>query len=217
MADPFYFPIFDVDDPLELDRLLSAAGLGTLITAGPEALVATHIPFVFDPAARLLRGHISLRNPHGRAAARDGLVLFGGPEAYVSPSFYPSKAVDSRVAPTWNYQFLHVHGSVRWTDDPQWLLQNLEDLTNRHESARAEPWRVEDAPADFTQKLLRRIVGVEIKVERIACRRKFSQNETEANRRGVIAGLTAGPGLAEQQLAAAMLRAETDDRDDASI
>lgn len=208
MADPFYYPIFDIDDPAELDRLLSEAGLGTLMTVETGGLAVTHIPFVFDPATRLLQGHVSLRNPHGQSTARDALVLFGGPDAYVSPSYYPSKAVDGRVAPTWNYQFLHVRGSVRWIEDPQWLLRNLEDLTNRHEVSIAEPWRVEDAPADFTEKLLRRIVGVEITVAHIACRRKFSQNESAANRQGVIAGLTAAPGLGERRLAAAMRGAE---------
>lgn len=210
MADPFYYPIFDLEDPAQLDRLLLAAGLGTLITTGPQGLAVTHIPFVFDPATRLLQGHVSLRNPHSGSSARDALVLFGGPEAYVSPSYYPSKAVDGRVAPTWNYEFLHVHGSVRWIDDPQWLLRNLEDLTNRHEDPRAEPWRVEDAPADFTQKLLRRIVGVEIAVAHIACRRKFSQNESGSNRQGVIAGLGAASGMGELRLAAAMRSAEPD-------
>ena len=78
MADPFYYPIFDIEDPVELDRLLSAAGPGTLITTGPEGLALTHIPFVFEPATRLLQGHVSLRNPHSGSAARDALVLFGG-------------------------------------------------------------------------------------------------------------------------------------------
>lgn len=118
---PFYYPIFTIEDPAELDGLLAAAGLGTLITTGPGAFAATHIPFVFDPEARVLRGHVSFRNPHSRSDGREALVLFGGPEAYVSPSFYPSKAVDGRVAPTWNYQFLHVRGPVRWIDDPHWL------------------------------------------------------------------------------------------------
>lgn len=204
MSSPFYYPVFDIDDPGELDRLLAEGGLGTLITPGPEAFVVTHIPFVFDPAARVLRGHISLRNPHSQVGGRDALVLFGGPEAYVSPAFYPSKAVDGRVAPTWNYQFLHVRGPVRWIHDQDWLRQNLEDLTNQHEDGRAVPWRVADAPADFTEKLLRRIVGVEIGVERIEGRRKFSQNESQENRKGVLEGLRASPGPAEQRLAAAM-------------
>lgn len=204
MSSPFYYPVFDIDDPGELDRLPAEGGLGTLITQGPEALVVTHIPFVFDPAARALRGHVSLHNPHSQVGARDALVLFGGPEAYISPAFYPSKAIDGRVAPTWNYQFLHVRGPVRWIHDPDWLRQNLEDLTNRHEDRRAVPWRVANAPAGFTEKLLRRIVGVEVGVEQIEGRRKFSQNESRENRKGVLAGLAASPGLAEQQLAAAM-------------
>lgn len=209
MAQPFYFPVFAIDDPLELDAMLAAVGLGTLITNGPGGLTVTHIPFVFDPAARLLRGHVSFRNPHSQMGEGDALVLFSGPDAYVSPAFYPSKAVHGRVAPTWNYEFLHVHGPVRWINDPLWLRQNLEDLTNRHEHDRAEPWRVEDAPPDFTEKLLLRIVGVEVGVERIEGRRKFSQNESDANRRGVIAGLAARPGLPEQRVAAAMMAQET--------
>lgn len=209
MSEPFYFPIFDVDDPVELDNMLGEAGLGTLITAGSGGFVVTHIPFVFDAAARVLRGHISFRNPHSQAGPGDALVLFGGPEAYVTPSFYPSKAVDGRVAPTWNYQFLHVRGPVRWINDSHWLRQNLEDLTVRHEEGRADPWRVDDAPPDFTEKLLRRIVGVEVAVERIEGRRKFSQNESDGNRKGVIAGLAADPGLAEQRVAAAMMALES--------
>lgn len=208
MSSPFYYPGFDIDDPGELDRLLAAGGLGSLITHGPETHVVTHMPFVFDPAVRTLRGHIALRNPHSQVGARDALVLFGGPEAYVSPAFYPSKAVDGRVAPTWNYQFLHVRGPVRWIHDQQWLRQNLEDLTNRHERGRDVPWQVSDAPANFTEKLLRRIVGVEVGVERIEGRRKFSQNESQENRKGVLEGLAASPGLAEQRLAAAMALVE---------
>lgn len=204
MPSPFYYPVFDIDDPHELDRELAEGRLGTLITHGPDTFVVTHIPFVYDPVARLLRGHISLRNPHGRSGAREALVLFGGPEAYVSPTFYPSKAVDGRVAPTWNYQFLHVRGSVRWVHDRDWLRQNLEDLTNRNEAGRAAPWRVDDAPADFIEMLLGRIVGVEVGIEHIEGRRKFSQNESRENRQGVLDGLAASAGLAEQRLASAM-------------
>jgi transcriptional regulator len=208
VSGAFYYPVFGVDDPVELDGMLAAAGLGTLVTSGPGSFAVTHIPFVFDPVARVLRGHVSFRNPHSQAGECDALVLFGGPEAYVSPSFYPSKAVHGRVAPTWNYQFLHVRGPVRWIHDALWLRQNLEDLTNRHEAGRPKPWRVDDAPEDFIEKLLPRIVGVEVGVERIEGRRKFSQNEGEDDRLGVIAGLAASPGLAEQRVAGAMARQE---------
>lgn len=211
MTEPFYYPIFSINDPAELDLMLSSAGLGTLITAGAEGFAVTHIPFVFDPSRRQLRGHVSLRNPHSMTAAGDALVLFGGAEAYVSPAFYPSKAVHGRVAPTWNYEFLHVRGPVRWISDQAWLRLNLEELTDRHEQGRADPWRVEDAPADFTEKLLSRIVGVEVGVEEIEGRRKFSQNESRENHEGVLNGLKASPGLAEQRLADAMaMRQATD-------
>lgn len=204
MTDPFYYPIFAIDAPEELESMLSSAGLGTLITMGGEGFVVTHIPFIFDPSQRLLRGHVSLRNPQSKTAAGDALVIFGGAEAYVSPAFYPSKAVHGRVAPTWNYEFLHVRGPIRWIADREWLLRNLEELTDRHERKRSDPWRVEDAPADFTEKLLSQILGIEVAVQEIEGRRKYSQNESRENREGVVNGLKAGPGLAEQRLADAM-------------
>lgn len=206
MTTPFYYPIFTIDDPAELDLMLASAGLGTLITKGGEGFAVTHIPFVFDPSRRQLRGHVALRNPHGMTTAGDALVLFGGAEAYVSPSFYPSKAVHGRVAPTWNYEFLHVRGPLRWITDRVWLRRNLEALTDQHEHRRTDRWRVEDAPADFTEKMLSRILGVEVDVEVIEGRRKFSQNESAENREGVIHGLLASPDLAEQRLADAMTR-----------
>lgn len=211
MSGPFYYPMFAIDDPAELDGLLAGAGLGTLITHGQDDFTVTHIPFVFDPGARVLRGHVSFRNPHSQVTGGEALVLFGGPEAYVSPGFYPSKAVHGRVAPTWNYEFLHVRGPLRWVDDRPWLRRNLADLTNRHEAGRADAWRVEDAPTDFTETMLGRIVGVEVGVASIEGRRKFSQNEREDNRRGVIAGLAAGADLAGQRVAAAMARQESDE------
>ncbi|MFZ3008651.1 MAG: FMN-binding negative transcriptional regulator [Phenylobacterium sp.] len=204
MAAPFYYPIFTIDDSEELESMLLSAGLGTLITKGGEGFAVTHIPFVFDPSQRLLRGHVSRRNPQSKTAAGDALVIFGGVEAYVSPAFYPSKAVHGRVAPTWNYEFLHVRGPIRLISDRTWLLRNLEELTDLHERRRADPWRVDDAPADFTEKLLSQIVGIEVVVEEIEGRRKYSQNESRENRDGVINGLKASPGLADQRLADAM-------------
>lgn len=211
MSEPFYYPIFAIDDPVELNVMLAAAGLGTLITRGQGAFTVTHIPFFFDPEARVLRGHVSFRNPHSAIEEFEALVLFGGPDAYVSPGFYPSKAVHGRVAPTWNYEFLHVHGPVRWIHDPLWLRRNLDELTNRHEADREDAWRVDDAPEDFTQAMLGQIVGVEVSVARVEGRRKFSQNERVSNRRGVIAGLAASADLASQRMAGAMARLETDD------
>ncbi len=211
MAEPFYYPIFTVDDENELDLMLSSAGLGTLITMGGDGFVVTHIPFVFDRSQRQLRGHLSLRNPHGTTTGGDALVLFGGPNAYVSPSFYPSKAVHGRVAPTWNYEFLHVRGVVRWIADREWLLRNLEELTDQHEAGREDPWRVDDAPADFTEKLLSRIVGVEIQVDTIEGRQKFSQNESLENRKGVVRGLSVSQDPADQRLAHAMARHQAND------
>jgi transcriptional regulator len=153
----------------------------------------------------LLNGHLARGNPH-RALADGGeaLVIFQGPSAYVSPSGYPSKAVDGRVVPTWNYEAVHVYGAITWQEDRAWLRANVDALSNLFEAGRPHPWALADAPADFTDKLLRGIVGLEIRIARIEAKRKLSQNRAEADRRGVIAALNASSNPADHAVAALM-------------
>ena len=192
---------FAVAEPEEADRLLAQARLGILTTNGPQGLFATHLPFIFDPTARRLRGHMARANPHRSLVAEEteALVVFQGPQAYVSPNWYPSKALDGRQVPTWNYEAVHVRGMLTWYDDPDLLRANVRALSDRFEAGRPQPWSIADAPDDYVTALLRGIVGVDVAVEQVTAKRKLSQNKGEADRVGVIVGLEAAgdPGAAD--------------------
>jgi transcriptional regulator len=195
-----------VSDPDELEAMLRGLRLGCLVTHGPEGLFASHLPMLFDAGRATLAGHLARANPH-RERAGDGaeaLVIFQGPEAYVSPSWYPSKREHGRVVPTWNYEVVHIHGQLTWIDDDAWLEAHLAALADHFEATLPEPWAVSDAPADYLQGLRRGIVGVELQIDRIEPKRKLSQNRPEAEREGVVAGLAASGDLRDQEVAAAM-------------
>jgi transcriptional regulator len=131
------------------------------------------------------------------------LAIFQGPSAYVSPAWYAAKAEHGRVVPTWNYEAVHVRGRLRWFDDPAGLLDVVQRLTDRFEAGRAAPWSVADAPADYVERLMAGIVGVELTVTAIEGKRKLSQNRPAGDRARIVAGLAA-EGPAEQALAARM-------------
>lgn len=177
-----------------LHQALGRAGLATLVTAGPAGLDASHIPLLVEPEpgplGRLL-GHVARANPQWRATP-DGaaaLAVVLGPDAYVSPSWYPSKRETGRVVPTWNYLAIHAHGTVRFFQERERLLDLVTRLTDRHEAGRPERWRVADAPADHVDAMLNGIVGVELTISRLEGKWKASQNRSEADRRGVEEGL----------------------------
>ncbi len=174
--------------------LIRAHPLGMLITLGAEGLEANLIPFVLDPAAGtkgVLRGHLARANGQWRDfdAATGALIVFQGPEAYITPSWYATKAETGKVVPTWNYAIVQVRGPLRAVEDAAWLRAQIEALTNGRESRREQPWQVSDAPAPFVDAMIRGIVGVEIEIETIDGKWKVSQNRPEADRLGVIAGL----------------------------
>jgi transcriptional regulator len=176
----------------DVEALLLRHRAADLVTAGPDGLTATMLPFLYDPARRTLRGHLARNNDHWRTA--DGaaaLVIVRGPDAYVSPSWYATKAEHGRVVPTWNYVTAHVHGVVSVHDDPAWVAALVRELTERHETGRPAPWSVDDAPAKFFAGQLRAIVGVELAIERIEAKFKLSQNRPAADVDGVIKGLRA--------------------------
>jgi transcriptional regulator len=138
-----------------------------------------------------LRGHVARANPLWResSSGSGALVIFQGPQQFVSPSWYPTKQETGRVVPTWNYVVVHAHGRVRMIDDGIWVRSHLEQLTNRHEQNRAMPWKVTDAPADFIEKMTSAVVGIEITIERLTGKWKVSQNRSLPDRKGVVAGL----------------------------
>ncbi|MEV0246146.1 FMN-binding negative transcriptional regulator [Nocardia sp. NPDC050712] len=176
----------------EVRELLIQHGAANLITQTADGLLATLLPFVYDPETNVLRGHLARNNPQWRAPALgESLAIISGPDAYISPSAYASKREHGRVVPTWNYVTAHVYGHLRIHDDPAWLAALLRRLTDKHEAAFPEPWSIDDTPEGFVAGQLRAIVGVELTITRVEAKAKLSQNRPAADIDGVIESLTA--------------------------
>jgi len=187
-------PAFREDGPELLHAAIRAHPLATLVTHGASGLAANLVPFTLVPGengADLLRAHLAKANPQltDLRTGGEALVIFQGPQAYVTPSWYPSKQEHGKVVPTWNYILVQAHGRPRVIDDAGWLRAQIDALTTLQEAGRADPWAVTDAPADFVAAQLKGIAGVEIAIERIEGKWKASQNQPAANREGVVAGL----------------------------
>lgn len=186
-------PAFREDRLDVLRDAIRAHPLGTLITSGTSGLMANVLPFsiVTTAGGDVLRAHLSKANQQLLDLREQAptLVLFQGPQAYISPSSYPTKLEHGKVVPTWNYVIVQVWGTPNVIDDHGWLRGQIDELTEAHESKRAEPWKVMDAPAPFVDAQLKGIVGLEVPVSRIVGKWKVSQNQPEENQRGVIAAL----------------------------
>jgi transcriptional regulator len=189
-----YRPAHFREDRIEvLHAAIRAHPLATVVTTGPAGLEANHIPFLIEEGGPfgVLRAHLARVNGQCEALRRgaETLVVFQGPQAYVSPSWYATKAETHKVVPTWNYVAVHCWGAPRVIDDPAWLRGLIGRLTQGQEHDRAEPWAVEDAPADYISSQIKGIVGLEIPITRIEGKWKASQNRSDADRAGVAAGL----------------------------
>lgn len=163
-------------------------GFSTLVTPG---LQANHLPMLLGEG--VLRGHVARANPVWKNGDSEALAIFLGPHAYVSPSWYPSKAETGKVVPTWNYLTVHARGTVRWIQDAEWLRAHVSALSDAHEASREEPWKVSDAPASYIDAMLRAIVGFELTITGLEGKWKMSQNRDVADRDGVREGF-AGDG-----------------------
>jgi len=153
----------------------------------------------------VLLGHVARANPHSRCVANgpiSALVIFTGPNAYVTPSWYAAKAETGRVVPTWNYVAVHVYGTLQAHDDAEFLRAHLETLTRQHEGTRPEPWHVTDAPADFIAQQMKAIVAVTLRIERLEGKWKMSQNRSDADVAGVIQGLSSSAAPEDRTVAA---------------
>jgi transcriptional regulator len=185
---------FAMDDAAVRD-LLEEHGAGDLVTATSQGILATLLPFVYDPAVGAhgaLLGHVARTNDQWRhAPVGESLVILRGPDAYVTPSWYASKAEHGRVVPTWNYVTAHVYGELVVHDDVGWLDGLVRRLTEKHEAGRQPSWAVGDAPPRFVTGQLRAIVGVELRITRIEAKAKLSQNRPAADIDGVVAGTRA--------------------------
>lgn len=200
-------PAFAETDLGTLYAGIAAWPLATIVESGDQGIDANHLPLVrVEDAAGVstLCGHAPLQNPLGDDApeGKAVLVIFQGPAAYITPSWYPAKREHGRVVPTWNYQVIHVHGRMRIIRDAAWVRSRIEALTRQQEARRPDPWQVSDAPASYVDALVSRLKGIEISIDRIIGKTKASQNQPEANRLGVLSGL-----LAESNPAAAALGA----------
>lgn len=201
---------FKEDDTATLQQYIRTFNFGLLVLADDRGIEANHIPFHLVTGAGGTPGHLqchlSRSNPAWQRLQQSArvLVVFQGPHAYVSPSWYPTKAETGRVVPTWNYLAVHAEGSARLIEDPAWLLQHLHNLTNQQEAAMPEPWAVDDAPAEYLERLMTGIVGVEITIEALSGKLKASQNQPEPNRAGVKAALANAEGTAGSAFAKLM-------------
>jgi len=196
-----YIPAHFAIDDATVDELLAKHGAADLITQTDDGLLATMLPFAYDPSAGprgALYGHVARNNDQWRKPAHgESLAIVRGPDAYVSPSWYAAKAEHGRVVPTWNYVTAHVYGRLLVHDDPAWVEGVVRRLTAKHEAARlASPgqppaWSVDDAPRQFIEGQLRAIVGLELQIIRIEAKAKLSQNRPVGDIAGIVDGLAA--------------------------
>jgi transcriptional regulator len=176
-----YVPDHFREDRTEvLHQAMRQIGFATLVTQG---LDANHLPILLD--GNVLRGHVARANPVWKQAEGPALAIFLGPHAYVSPSWYPSKAETGKAVPTWNYITVHARGRIAWRHEPDWLRAHVTALSDAHEAQRAQPWAVGDAPETYIQTMLRGVVGFELTIESLQGKYKLSQNRDAADRAGV--------------------------------
>lgn len=189
-------PHFQESRPEELEKVLQEHPLGTLVYTTSAGLDATHLPFVHKAEAEAcgrLYAHVARKNSLWQevAAGAEVLVIFQGPEAYISPNWYPSKHETHKMVPTWNYQVVHVRGKIRFVEDPK-ILRGWVALLTHEQEARAQeskPWKMSDGDKDHIAHLLEQIVGVEIKITQMTGATKMSQNRQERDKAGVIQAL----------------------------
>jgi transcriptional regulator len=187
-------PAFKEDRIDVLHEAIRSASIATIVSATPQGLFASHAPLLLDPepAPRgTLIGHFAKANPHASLAdpATESLVIFHGPEGYITPSYYAAKREHGKVVPTWNYAAIHAYGRLSFFDDQERLLNVVTRLTAKHEAPRAAQWAVSDAPPDFVQTMLRGIVGLALPISRLEGKVKMSQNRPASDIPGVIDGL----------------------------
>jgi transcriptional regulator len=189
-------PLFREDRPEVMEALLREYPLATLVVMLGDGMEATHVPLLLRDG--VLVGHVARGNPIARADGAAAIAIFQGPQHYVSPGFYATKADDPRVVPTWNYVAVHAHGTLRTFTEPERLRAVVADLTAHFEGQRAAPWHIDDAPGDYIDKMLGAITGIEIGVERLEGKWKVSQNRPLVDRESV------GEALGDHPMGAAV-------------
>ena len=201
---------FQEIDPIVLRDAVRGLGPGELVTVGSQGLEASVVPLLIDDGSTLLTGHLARANQQWKRAdlSVPVLVIWRGPDAYISPSYYPSKREHGKVVPTWNYISVQARGTLTIHDDPTWVGQLVRSLTEWHEAQFETPWTVDDAPPEFIETQLKAIVGIEIQITSLEGKWKLSQNRPESDIAGVISGLDQrGPLTNEIKVAQAVAAA----------
>jgi transcriptional regulator len=201
-----YLPKHYEETRLEvLHQLMQAHPLATIITLGGDGINANHIPLHLDAAASqfgTLRGHVARANPLWQTTPLvETLVIFHGPNAYVSPQWNPVKKQTGKTVPTWNYAVVHCYGTLRVLDTPLAARRNVDELSATHEAALPPPWTLDEAPPDYTEKMLAAIVGIELEITKITGKWKMSQNHPAASQQGTVLGLRQQAGFEAHQVA----------------
>lgn len=192
--------VFQQTDCDELKRLIHDYPLATLMVQGESQPNAFHIPFIYQQEGAgkgVLQAHIPRFSPlFSDGLTGDCLAIFHGPNGYISPSWYATKQEHGKAVPTWNYAVVHARGKLRIIDDVEWVRDQIERLTAQHENHREKPWSMDDAPADYTAKMLTALVGVEIAIEEVTGTFKLSQNQPQRNHQPVLYALKDDPSSA---------------------
>jgi transcriptional regulator len=185
---------FQQHDVTALKELIVAYPFATLMTHSDAGIEAEHIPFILTQVKGrdVLQGHIAKANPLWKKVKDNAqvLIVFNGPNCYISPNYYPTKKEAGKVVPTWNYVTVHVKGAISFVQDDNWNFNLITNLTNHHEAAQQEPWSIEDAPQEYIARMLPAIVGIEIDITSITGKWKVSQNQPEINKQGMVNALS---------------------------
>jgi transcriptional regulator len=197
---------FEQHNEVSLFDLIEQYPFATLVTHSNSGIEANHIPLYLqeNKDKKLLLGHIAKANPLWKTVQEgaEALIIFNGPNCYISPNYYPSKQENGRVVPTWNYVAVHVKGNIKYFHDDETKLEIVNRLTNIHETNQKVPWTVNDAPSIYIKKMLSAIVGIEIEVMGISGKWKVSQNKSVDNQLGIMSGLLSEADYNPQKLAA---------------
>jgi transcriptional regulator len=207
---------FRVEDIAQMHALMRQRPFAALVSSSANGLYGTHLPTVLkdDGANGLIECHLARANPHWKdlADGNEALMIFQGPEGYITPNWYPSKALHGKAVPTWNYAVVHAYGRPAVVQDKDWLRRHVTELTTQQEASEAQPWAVSDAPESYVDVMLRGIVGFRFAITRLEGKWKMSQNREIPDREGVVEGLTARASGDDLAIAEAVARATGPDR-----
>ncbi len=194
---------FSVEDPAVLAQLISEYPLATIVGNVDGCLEINHLPLMLSTDRTKLYGHVARMNPLTKVASSSNTsvtAIFNGPNAYITPSWYPTKQESGKVVPTWNYAAVHAEGSIKLIDDPQWIRAHVSQMTQIHEPTYESTWKLEDAPEEYVQTMLKAIIGIEIKIEKFIGKFKLSQNRAAQDYDAVAEKLSKSPKEALREM-----------------